>query len=154
MKISARFTNFKRWFELIWHSMAPSLPALPESALWAGYVFLRKYTAQFHFSGDSCGRNMVSSLRLALIEKIPAYPDAAPRGYIHGFLEPISHKWPHWNSWCNPKTYAIRFRMCQVVFWPNLMVTDQYLVLVWADLHVFVTNLTVILGTNNFCSDM
>ena len=41
-----------------WHhsSMAPSLPALPESALWAGYVFLRKYTAQFHFSGDSCGR--------------------------------------------------------------------------------------------------
>ena len=127
----------------------PDLPTLRGGLNWSGILWHPRYlhSLNLHFGLDMyfwentlpnftlvatpVAENMVSSLRLALIEKIPAYPDAAPRGYIHGFLEPISHKWPHWNSWCNPKTYAIRFRMCQVVFWPNLMVTDQYLVLVW-----------------------
>ena len=150
----------------------PDWPTLRGGLIWSGILWYSRYLhslnlyygldmyfwentpPKFTLVGTPVAENMVFSLRFALIEKIPAYPDAAPRGYIHGFLEPISHKWHHWYSWCNPKTYAIRFSMCQVIFGPNFMVTDQYLVLVWADLHVFSTNLTAILGTNNFCSDM
>ena len=34
-------------------------------------------------------------------------------------------------------THAIRLSEWQVIVGPSFMVTDQYLVLVWADLHLF-----------------
>ena len=51
---SARLTNFKGCFGLIWHFMTPSPTALPEPALWAGYEFLKEQTIKIHFRGDSC----------------------------------------------------------------------------------------------------
>ena len=54
VKISARLTNFKGWFGLIWHLMHPSPTTLPEPALWATYVFLKEHTTKIHFRGDSC----------------------------------------------------------------------------------------------------
>ena len=36
-----------------------------------------------------------------------------------------------------PKTYAIRFSVWQAIFGPNFRLIDQHLVLVWADLHLF-----------------
>ena len=139
------------WSGILWHSRY-----LHSQNLYFGLdmYFWENTPPKFTLVATPVAENMVSSLKLALIKKIPAYPDAATRGYIHGFLGPISHKWHHWYSWCNPKTYAIRFSRCQVISWPNLMVTEQHLVLVWGYLHVFLTNITAILDTNNFCSDM
>ena len=139
------------WSGILWHSRY-----LHSQNLYFGLdmYFWENTPPKFTLVATPVAENMLSSLKLALIKKIPAYPDAATRGYIHGFLGPISHKWHHWYSWCNPKTYAIRFSRCQVISWPNLMVTEQHLVLVWGDLHVFLTNITAILDTNNFCSDM
>ena len=139
------------WSGILWHSRY-----LHSQNLYFGLdmYFWENTPPKFTLVATPVAENMVSSLKLALIKKIPAYPDAATRGYIHGFLGPISHKWHHWYSWCNPKTYAIRFSRCQVISWPNLMVTEKHLVLVWGDLHVFLTNITAILDTNNFCSDM
>ena len=37
------------------------------------------------------------------------------------------------------ETYAIRFSIRQLIFWPNFVIIDQYLVLVLADLHLFLT---------------
>ena len=54
VKISARLTNFKGCFGMIWHFMTPSPTALPEPALWAGYEFLKEQTIKIHFRGDSC----------------------------------------------------------------------------------------------------
>ena len=42
-----------------------------------------------------------------------------------------------WDTRCNPKTYAVRFSMWQVIFRSNFRLIDQYLVLVWAELHIF-----------------
>ena len=132
----------------------PDWPTLRGGLIWSGILWYSRYLhslnlyygldmyfwentpPKFTLVGTPVAENMVSSLRFALIEKIPAYPDAAPRGYIHGFLEPISHKWHHWYSWCNPKTYAIRFSMCQVIFkhgYRPLVISARWFE---ADLHV------------------
>ena len=54
VKISARLTNFKGWFGLIWHFTYPSPTTLPEPALCATYVFLKEHTTKIHFRGHSC----------------------------------------------------------------------------------------------------
>ena len=116
--------------------------------------FLKKTLVKFTSVASPVGLNMVYSLKSALIEKISAHPDAATWSCIFAFLESIWHRWHHWYTRCNPKTYAIRFSMWQVIIGPSFMVTEQYLVLVWADLHLFWTILTAIFGLYIFCSDM
>ena len=100
------------------------------------------------------GHSMVYSLKSALTEKISAYPETANWGCIFALPEPILHRWRHCYTRCNPKTCAVRFSEWQVIFGPSFMVTEQYLVLVLADLHLFWTILTAICGLNIFCSDM
>ena len=116
--------------------------------------FWRNTLLKFIQVATPVGDNMVYSHNCALIEKISAYSDTATRGCIFAYLDPILHQWHHWYTRCNSKTCAIRLSVCQVMFWPSCMVTEQYLVLVWADLHVFWTILTAIFGFNIFCSDM
>ena len=102
------------------------------------------------------GNNMVFNLESTLIENtcISAFPDTAICGCILAFLDHIWLVWYHWYTSCNPKTYAIRFSVWQVIFGPNFRLTDQHLVLVWADLHLFLSIFTTIFGWNNFWSDM
>ena len=93
---------------------------------------------------------MVYSLKSALTEKISAYPETANWGCIFALPEPILHRWRHCYTRCNPKTCAVRFSEWQVIFGPSFMVTEQYLVLVLADLHLFWTILTAICGLKYF----
>ena len=150
MKISARLTNFKGCFGMIWHFMTPSPTALPEPALWAGYEFLKEQTIKIHFRGDSCRNNMVFNLESTLIENISAFPYTAICDCIFAFLDHIWHIRHHWYIRCNPKTYAIRFSVWQAIFGPNFRLIDQHLVLVWADLHLFLAIFTTIFGWNIF----
>ena len=39
--------------------------------------------------------------------------------------------------------------MCHLIFWPNFSIIDQHLVLVWCNLHVFLTIFTALYGWNN-----
>ena len=81
--------------------------------------------------------NMVFNLESTLIENISAFPYTAIWGCILAFLEPIWHIWHHRYTRCNLKTYAVRFSMWQVIFRPNSRLIGQHLVLVLADLHLF-----------------
>ena len=116
--------------------------------------FWRNTLLKFIQVATPVGHNMVYNLKPAFTEKISAYPEPASWGCIFGFLDPISHIWHHWYTRCNPETCAIGFSGWQVIFGPSFMVTEQYLVLVWADLHLFWTILTALFGLNIFCSDM
>ena len=58
---------------------------------------------------------------------------------ITGLLELIYHTNNHCYTGCNSETYAIRFSIRHLIFWPNFRIIDQYMVLVWADLHLFLT---------------
>ena len=69
-------------------------------------------------------------------EIILTNPSTTP---ITVLLEPICHTNSHCYTGCNSETYAIRFSMHQLIFWPNFRIIDQYLVLVWADLHLVLT---------------
>ena len=108
--------------------------------------FWRNTLLKFIQVATPVGHNMVYNLKPALTEKISAYPETASWGCIFGFLDPISHIWHHWYTRCNPETCAIRFSGWQVIFGPSFMATEQYLVLVWADLHLFWTILTALFG--------
>ena len=154
MKISARLTNFKGCFGLIWHFMTPSPTALPEPALWAGYEFLKEQTIKIHFSGDSCRKQYGFQPWIYL-----NWEYISISLYSHLWLyfrlpgPHMTHKTP-WYIRCNPKTYAIRFSVWQAIFGPNFRLIDQHLVLVWADLHLFLAIFTTIFGWNIFCSEM
>ena len=100
------------------------------------------------------GNNMVFNLESTLIENISAFPDAAICSCILAFLDHIWRISHHWYIRCNLKTYAIRFSEWQVIFGPNFRLIDQHLLLVWADLHLFLSIFTTIFGWNNFWSDM
>ena len=152
MKISARLINFKRWFWLIWHFYDILATYTPWIRL--DMHFWRNTLLKFIQVATPVGHNMVYNLKPAFAEKISAYPEPASWGCIITYLDPILHQWHHWYTRCNPETCAIRLSMCQVISWPNWMLTEQYLVLVWADLHLFWTILTALFGLNIFCSDM
>ena len=139
------------WSGILWHPRY-----LHSLNLYFGLDmhFSRNTLLKFIQVATPVGHNMVYNLKSALTEKISAYPHIATWGCIFAFLDPICHRWHHWYTRCNPQICAIRFSMCQVIFWPSFMVTEQYLVLVWADLHLFWTILTAIFGLNIFCSDM
>ena len=154
MKISARLTNFKGCFGLIWHFMNPSPTTIPEPALWAGYEFLKEQTIKFISVATPVGNNMVFNLESTLIENMSAFPYTAICDCIFAFLDHIWHIRHHWYIRCNPKTYAIRFSVWQAIFGPNFRLIDQHLVLVWADLHLFLAIFTTIFGWNIFCSEM
>ena len=154
MKISARLTNFKGCFGMIWHFMTPSPTALPEPALWAGYEFLKEQTIKIHFRGDSCRKQYGFQPWIYL-----NWEYISISLYSHLWLyfrlpgPHMTHR-HHWYIRCNPKTYAIRFSVWQAIFGPNFRLIDQHLVLVWADLHLFLAIFTTIFGWNIFCSEM
>ena len=154
MKIAARLTNFKGCFGLIWHFTYPSPTTLPEPALWATYEFLNEHTTKFHFRGDSCVNQYGFNLESTLIENISAFPNTAIWGCIFAFLDNILHIWHHWYTRCNPKTYAVRFSKWQVIFRPNFRLIDQHLILVWAELHLFLAIFRTLFWWNNFWLDM
>ena len=84
--------SFKGWFGLICNVMNNSSTTLPEPALCARYVFVKKHTTKIHFSGDSCVKQYVFlNLESTLIENISAYPDTSIMDCILAFLDPISH---------------------------------------------------------------
>ena len=84
-------------------------------------------------------------------EIILTNPSTTP---ITVLLEPICHTNSHCYTGCNSETYAIRFSMHQLIFWPNFRIIDQYLVLVWADFASSFDHFTTIFEFNNFCSEM
>ena len=84
----------------------PDLPTLRGGLNWSGILWHPRYlhSLNLHFGLDMyfwentlpnftlvatpVAENMVSSLRLALIEKIPAYPDAAPEAIFTASWSP------------------------------------------------------------------
>ena len=139
------------WSGILWHPRH-----LHSLNLYFGLDmhFWRNTPLKFIQVATPVGHNVVYSLKSALTEKISAHPDTATWGCIFAFLDHILHRWHHWYTRCNPKTCAIRFSEWQVIFGPSFMVTQQYLVLVWADLHLFWTILIALFGSNIFSSDM
>ena len=165
--------KFILWYKLsfLW-KFQQDWPTLRGGLDWSGILWYSRHLhsldlyfgLDMHFSRNTLlksiqvatpvGHNMVYNLKSALTEKISACPDIATWGCIFAFLDPILHRWHHWYNRCNPETCAVRFSMCQVIFGPSFLVTEQYLVLVWADLHLFYTIFTAIFALNIFCSDM
>ena len=78
-------------------------------------------------------------LTCALLGKFWEHLNPPPATPITGLLELIYHTNNHCHTGCNSETYAIRFSIRQLIFWPNFRIIDQYLVLVLADLHLFLT---------------
>ena len=155
MKISARLTNFKGCFGLIWHfidSLANCTPLNLHFEL--DMNFSKNKLLKFISGATPVGNNMVFNLESTLIENISAFPYTAICDCIFAFLDHIWHIRHHWYIRCNPKTYAIRFSVWQAIFGPNFRLIDQHLVLVWADLHLFLAIFTTIFGWNIFCSEM
>ena len=76
-------------------------------------------------------------LTSALLGKFWEHLNPPPATPITGLLELISHTNNHCYTGCNSETYAIRFSIRQLIFWPSFRIIDQYLVLVWADWHLF-----------------
>ena len=146
MKISARLTNFKGCFGLIWHFMTPSPTALPEPALWAGYEFSKNKLLKFISGATPVGNNMVFNLESTLIENISAFPYTAICDCIFAFLDHIWHIRHHWYIRCNPKAYASDLVCGKQFLGQNFRLIDQHLVLVWADLHLFLAIFTQYLG--------
>ena len=58
---------------------------------------------------------------------------------ITGLLEFVCHSNNYCYTGCNSETYAVRFSIHQLIFWPNFRIINQYLVLVWADFYPFLT---------------
>ena len=73
---------------------------------------------------------------MCLIRQVWEHLNPPPATPITGLLELIYHTNNHCYTGCNSKTYAI---IRQLIFWPNFRIIDQYLVLVLADLHLFLT---------------
>ena len=78
-------------------------------------------------------------LTCALLGKFWEHLNPPPATPITGLLELIYHTNKHCYTGCNSETNAIRFSIRQLIFWPNFRIIDQYLVLVLADLHLFLT---------------
>ena len=78
-------------------------------------------------------------LTCALLGKFWEHLNPPPATPITGLLELIYHTNNHCYTGCNSETYALRFSIRQLIFWPNFRIIDQYLVLVLADLHLFLT---------------
>ena len=78
-------------------------------------------------------------LTCALLGKFWEHLNPPPATPITGLLELKYHTNNHCYTGCNSETYAIRFSIRQLIFWPNFRIIDQYLVLVLADLHLFLT---------------
>ena len=116
--------------------------------------FSKNKLLKFISGATPVGNNMVFNLESTLIENISAFPYTAICDCIFAFLDHIWHIRHHWYIRCNPKTYAIRFSVWQAIFGPNFRLIDQHLVLVWADLHLFLAIFTTIFGWNIFCSEM
>ena len=69
-------------------------------------------------------------LTCALLGKFWEHLNPPPATPITGLLELIYHTNNHCYTGCNSETYAIRFSIRQLIFWPNFRIIDQYLVLV------------------------
>ena len=78
-------------------------------------------------------------LTCALLGKFWEHLNPTPSYANSGLLESICHTNNHCYTGCNSETYAIRFSMHQLIFWPNFRIIDQYLVMVCSDLHLFFT---------------
>ena len=165
--------KFILWYKLsfLW-KFQPDWPTLRGVLGWSGILWLPRqlHSLNLHFGLDMnfsknkllkfisgatpVGNNMVFNLESTLIENISAFPYTAISDCIFAFLDHIWHIRHHWYIRCNPKTYAIRFSVWQAIFGPNFRLIDQHLVLVWADLHLFLAIFTTIFGWNIFCSEM
>ena len=89
---------------------------------------------------------VVYCLTYALVCKFWEHLNPPPTTPITCLLEPICHTNNHCYTGCNSETYAIRFSIHQLIFWPNFRIIDQYLVVVCADLHLFWTILQQYFG--------
>ena len=160
--------KFILWYKLsfLW-KFQPDWPTLRGGLGWSGILPIPRqlHSLNLHFGlhmyfwGNTLLKfisvttpvwiNMVFNLESTLIENISAFPDTAICGCTVAFLDHIWRIWHHWYTRCNPKTCAVRFSMWQVIFGPNLRLIDQHLVLVWADLHLFLSIFTTIFGRDN-----
>ena len=157
--------KFIRWYKLSFlRKFQPDWPTLRGVLGWSGILWIPRqlHSMNLHFGLDMnfskntlltfisvatpVGNNMVYNLESTLIENISAFPDTAICGCILAFLDHIWHLGHHWYTRCNPKTYAITFSVWQVIFGLNFRLIDQHLVLVWADLHLFLSIFTTIFG--------
>ena len=148
--------KFILWYKLrfLW-KFQPDWPTLRGVLGWSGILWIPRQlqSLNLHFGLDMnfsknkllkfisvatpVGNNMVFNLESTLLENISAFPYTAICDCIFAFLDHIWHIRHHWYIRCNPKTYAIRFSVWQAIFGPNFRLIDQHLVLVWADLHLF-----------------
>ena len=144
-----------KWgFGLMCHMITPSIPALPIHVFWTSYVFLKEYSCESHLVALALANNMVFSLKFVLLCQIYVYLNAAPQKRLWGQLKPILPNYRYCYIRCNFKTGSVRFSMCHLIFWPNFSIIDQHLVLVWCNLHVFLTIFTALYGWNNLFSEM
>ena len=154
MKIWARLMKFKWGFGLMCHMITPSIPALPIHVFGPVMYFLMNILVESHLGAPALANNMVFSLKFVLLCQIYVYLNAAPQKWIWGQLKPILPNYRYCYIRCNFKTGSVRFSMCHLIFWPNVSIIDQHLVLVWCNLHVFLTIFTALYGWNNLFSEM
>ena len=116
--------------------------------------FLMNILVESHLVAPALANNMVFSLKFVLLCQIYVYLNAAPQKWIWGQLKPILPNYRYCYIRCKVKTGSVRFSMCHLIFWPNVSIIDQHLVLVWCNLHVFLTIFTALYGWNNLFSEM
>ena len=116
--------------------------------------FLMNILVESHLVAPALANNMVFSLKFVLLCQIYVYLNAAPQKRIWGQLKQILPNYRYCYIRCNFKTGSVRFSMCHLIFWPNVSIIDQHLVMVWCNLHVFLTIFTALYGWNNLFSEM
>ena len=154
MKIWARLMKFKCGFGLMCHIITPSIPALPIHVFWTSYVFLKEYSCGISFSGASTSKKWFSDLNLSYFAKFKYILMQPHRSEFGASWSQYCQTIGTVISECNFKTGSVRFSMCHLIFWPNFSIIDQHLVLVWCNLHVFLTIFTALYGWNNLFSEM
>ena len=101
--------------------------------------FLSNTLLNYLLQVPTLAHQVVYWLTCALLGKLWEHLNPPPATPITGLLELIYHTNNHCYTGCNSETYAIRFSIRQLIFWPNFRIIDQYLVLVLADLDLFLT---------------
>ena len=95
MKISARLTNFKGCFGLIWHFMTPSPVHSLNLHFGLDMNFSKNKLLKFISVATPVGNNMVFNLESTLIENISAFPYTAICDCIFRLPGPhMTHKTP------------------------------------------------------------
>ena len=131
VKIWARLNNFKGCFGLICHFTIPSPPALPIHVFWLNMYFLSNTLLNSLLQVPTLAHQVVYWLTCALLGKFWEHLNPTPATPTTDLLELIYHTNNHYYTGCNSETYAFRFSIRQLIFWPNFRIIDQYLVLVW-----------------------